>query len=380
VVSSEIYYRVSVFAGSAECDLSKELSSLTINEDATRPDQLTAHLSDQYKVFGHALQEGMEIEVDLGTSEDHSVIFRGRLYKVEGSFPESGVPTLRLLAHDRSMAMGLRRRNRPWTDMPLSGIVTTIAADYFMPAKIIINLRGDPEFTGNGVRQQNLTDLGFLRQLADRYGCEMFVIVDDQGEELHFEAQYDIMKSTPEVNLVHGRCDAPNRLLSFAASSDISKIQLPRVFSGIDYETGEPTEVTTAEVEEVGDTEDPLLDENLTAFSESYPERAEQLEGLLDAAESVQEQLREELGTYNRVAIPGFTTQEYLEQRAENQFSTSLHGMRATGTAPGNHRLHAQTAVSIFDVGGRFSGTWYLSQVTHALNQEGYTTELRCQR
>jgi phage protein D len=378
-MGNELYYRVSVAAPGAEYDLSKHLSSLTIDEQSTRPDQLTANLSDQYKVLSHALQEGMEVEVDLGTGDDHSVIFRGRIYKVQGSFPEGGVPTVRLLAHDRSMAMGLRRRNRPWTDVTLSEIVKTIAADYFIPAKIVTNLKGDPKFEKNGIRQQNITDLKFLRDLAGKYGCEMFVIADDEGEELHFDALYQIMKTVPEVTLVHGRCDVANRLLSFEANSDISKIQLPRVYSGIEYESGELIE-ESADVEEVGDTEDTLFDENLTAFRNAYPERAGQLEGLLSAAEGVQDQLRQELGTVKRLSTPGFTTRDHLKKYAENQFSTSLHGMRATGTAAGNHRLHAQAAVNITDVGGRFSGVWYMSQVTHTLNQQGYTTGIQCQR
>jgi hypothetical protein len=182
------------------------------------------------------------------------------------------------------------------------------------------------------------------------------------------------------VTLYHGRCGVPNLLLSFEASSDVSEVQLPRVFSGIDSETGERTEVTTATVEEVGSTEDTCLDENLTEFRSRYPDRAGQLEGLLSAAEEVQEGLREELGGVTREATPGFATQDDLQVRADNQFSTSVHGMRASGTTVGNQHIHAQSCVRIADVGGRFSGTWYLSQVRHVLNDRGYNTEFECQR
>ena len=54
--------------------------------------------------------------------------------------------------------------------------------------------------------------------------------------------------------------------------------------------------------------------------------------------------------------------------------------MRASGTAVGNHHLHAQAAFNIADVGKRFSGIWYLSKVRHILDKEGYRTEFECQR
>ncbi|WP_373499810.1 phage late control D family protein [Desulfococcus sp.] len=378
-MSGDLYYRVSVSAGAAAYDLSHDLTTLTVDEEASRPHQLVVELSDPYKVLSHALQEGMEVEVDLGAADDHSIVFRGRIYKVDGSFPETGVPRLTLTAYDGSMRMGLRERNRPWTDMALSALVEEIAGVYFN-GSVVVNLRGDPEFTGNGIRQQDETDLAFLLRLGARYGAEMFVISGDEEDALHFDSQHHIMTAEPEITLYHGRCGAPARLIQFEAGSDVGNIQLPRVFSGIDYESGEATEATTAPVEEVGESEDGFFDENLAAFSEREPDRAAQLEALISAAEGVQESLREELGGEERIATPGFVSQADLDTRAENQFSTSIQGMRGSGTTTGNHRIRAQSSILIQDVGGRFSGTWYLTRVRHVLNQQGYQTEIECRR
>ena len=231
-MTKDLFYQLSITADGASYDLSPDLSSFTIEEDGSKPHLLTVQVSDPFKVFSHALQVGMGIEVDLGTTEDHSVIFRGRIHKVQSDFPQDDVPILKVLAHDRSMAMGLRKRNRPWTDLSLSGIVSEISGEYFDAANVIVNLKGDPEFTGNGIRQQNETDLAFLLRLAATYGCETFVTANDEGDVLHFESQYSIMKSEPELTLYHGRSGVSNRLLSFQADSDVSNIQLPRVLSG----------------------------------------------------------------------------------------------------------------------------------------------------
>lgn len=377
-MAGALYYRVSVTAGQAAYDLSHDLTSLSLDEEGGKPDQLSIELSDPYKVFGHALQEGMEVEVDIGSTDDHSVIFRGRIYKVESNLPAQGVPTLKLTAYDKSMAMGLRKRNRAFTGLSLSDLVTQVAQIYF--ANIEVDLVGDPSFSGNGIRQQDETDLAFLLRLANHYGAEIYVLTEEDTETFYFTAQQTIMSADPEVSLYHGRCGVANRLISFQASGDVSDIQLPRVFSGIDYATGAPTEAAIAHVEDVGDTEDLFFDENMAAFGACEPERADQLQGLLAAAQQIQQDLRSELGGEERESTPGFVTQEDLNTRAENRFSTSIHGMRGSGTTVGNHRIRAQANIRIEDVGGRFSGLWYLPQVRHVLDRQGYQVEIQCQR
>jgi hypothetical protein len=207
----------------------------------------------------------------------------------------------------------------------------------------------------------------------------MYVVSGDEDDTFHFESQHHIMTADPEVTLYHGRCGAPARLIQFEAGSDVGNIQLPRVFSGIDYASGEPVEAASP-VEAVGEAEDTFLDENLAAFSEKEPDRAGQLEGLLRAAAGLPEVIRAELGGEERVPTAGFASQADLDTRAENQFSTSIQGMRGSGTTAGNHRIRAQRNILIHDVGGRFSGTWYLTRVRHVLDRQGYQTEIECRR
>ena len=381
-MAEELFYRVTVKAGPASYDLSRDLSSFTIEETGGKPDALTINLSDPAKVFSHGLQDGMGIEVDLGTTEEHSLMFRGRIYKVDSSFPQDGVPTLRILAFDASMAMGLRRRSRPWTDMTLSDLVRAIARNYFDPGRIKVSLMkgGDPTFRGNGVRQRDQTDLEFLHGLASSYGCLMFIVPEEDGDALHFEAEYRIMTGTPAVTLYHGRSGNPNRLLSFDANSNVAEIQLPRTLSGMDPDSGVPAEVRTAPLELVGAAEDQFADENMTAFRERHPDRAGRLEAMISAADAVQAALREELGTSQRRAVETFASEQDLGVLAANQFSTKLYGMNASGSADGNRLVHAQTTIDIANVGGRFSGIWYLSEVRHVLSDQGYRTEFECQR
>jgi uncharacterized protein len=378
-VPGDLYYRLTVSSSGVSYETSDDLSSLTIEQSEGVPDSLVAELADPFKVLSHAIQEGMDIEAELGTDDDHAVVFRGRIYKVDGSFPTKQTPTIAVKAYDPSMQMGLRKRNRAWPpDGALSDIVQGIASDYFR--NVEIKLLGDPTFSGNGLRQQEETDLAFLRRLAATYGCILYVTAGDDDDTLHFIAQYAAMTMDPAVAVYYGRSDVANRLLSFEPSADASQIELPRVLSGIDYDTGEPTEIDTTDLQDAGNTDDDFFSENLAALSAAQPDKASQLGDLIAAASAAQAALRADLGTSVREATPTFISEAQQSVIAQNQFSTSLRGMRGKGTTVGIRQLVAQTNILIGDVGGRFSGIWFLSQVRHILDEQGYRSEFECRR
>lgn len=379
-MNKDIFYRIYVKGLSAGYDLSPNIDTLRIEESSGKADRLTVRVSDPYKVISHAVQEGMQVEVELGTVDDHSIVFRGMIYKTRGDFPENGTPTVTLVAYDQSMAMGLRKRHRFFTDMTLTEIIKKVAKEYFSERMIQIDLSGEPSFSGNGIRQRGITDLAFLLDIAKTYGCEMFATAEENDNALNFIAQNIIMNSKPNITLYHGRCGASQRLLNFQATTDVSQIQLPRVFSGIDEKTGDLTEIENSEIDKTVESEDTFRDENFALFMAQETERTTKIKDLAKSANKSQDALRKQLGEVEIQPTIGFVTPEDLKIRSQNQFSTSLHGMRANGATNGNHRIQAQTTIEIADVGGRFSNVWYLSQVRHILDKNGYRTEFECQR
>jgi uncharacterized protein len=377
----ELFYLVSLVADKVRHDLSQDLTSFTIDESGNQPSMLTIQMSDPHHVFSSSFQEGMEVMVDLGDVEDHAIIFRGHIYKVDQDFPKSGVPTLTLRAYDRSMKMGLRKRNRIWQDVTLKEIVEQIAKKGGYGFNTVkVDEQANPEFKGNGIRQQDETDLAFLRRLAGLFDYEMFVTVTEQEDILNFLYQYNIMKADPAVTLYYDRCGVEYRLLSFQPSVDVSKIQLPRIYAGIDYYSGTPIEKQTKEFDHEIKNEDAYFDENMDEFRKAHADKADQLKEVIDAAAEVQKNLCKELGNVRREPVEGFSTPEILKARAEKQFNSSLQGMRASGTSTGNRKLLAHTCLEILNVGKRFSGKWYLAQVSHVLDKQGYTCTFQCQR
>jgi phage protein D len=377
-MSRDLFYRVGVTASAARYDLSSDVGSLTLEERESEPTKLLLELMDPFKVFSYALQDGMELEAELGTADDHELVFRGRIYHVDATFPEAGTPTVSVSAYDGLMAMGLRERNRAFTDQSLSKVVSAVAQPYFSSTSV--KVKGDPSFGPEGIRQRDETDLAFLLRLAREFGCEMYVVPTASGAEFKFTAQRIIMDAVPDVTLYHGRCDVAHRLLSFTPTSDVTAIELPRVLSGIDFKSGDPVSVSTVAPDTPPASQDDFVDENLTAFRKRYPEKAGRLETLIAAASAVQKGLRHELGDSVRRAVPTFVSSADLAERRKNQFSTQQLGMQASGSTLGNQHLRAQRSLGLLDVGGRFSGTWFLSQVKHSLTRLGFRTEFECRR
>jgi uncharacterized protein len=372
----DLYYQVII---GDSFDLSRNISTLSVEELRDQPARLDVVCADPYKVLSDALREGMSVAVSAGRHDDHSLLFRGRIYRVQADFPRDGTPQVSLQAHDNRMLMGLRNKNRVWTDQSLEDIVRAIAGQHF--EQLTVEIPGNPRFTGNGIRQQNETDLAFLLRLGREYGCEAFVKPDLDGDHFHFLSQRSIMEAEPAVTLYHGRSGDVGRLLSFQSNADISQIQLPRVLTGIDFLDGTPHDIEQTRVEEPPDTAaDAFFGENLSAFERDLPADADRISELFDIGAGQREEVVRGLGDAVRVTFPGFTTAQSLRDRQDNHFSASRLGMQGNGAAEGNQLIRANRNIRIGDLGVRFSGVWYLTEVRHHIDTDGFRTEFQCQR
>ncbi|PCC73776.1 Phage protein D [Nannocystis exedens] len=377
-MADTLFYQVLVTSGGASYDLSRDLASFTWEQDDTRPDQLTLLVPDGHKVFSHALQEGMKVELSFGTDVEHAVVFRGRIYGVDMVVPRAGAPELTIRALDRSAEMGTHRVTRRWDEKPLSTVVKDVLAPYAF-ADPAIEIVPDPDVKAV---QEGTTDLKFLSQLCDEYGCVLYVEQRPSDERVHFVGKAQIVQSEPELQLYHGRCGVPDVLDEFDATVDARRAEIPYVLTGVDRKTGKPLDPITVEPRSPGVVDDPFLAENLAAIAD--PTKRALLQQLIDAAPTAAAELRKlrlaEDGVEHDRSKPALTTTAELRLKADNWVSTHALGMSATGASAGLPRLRARTLVELLDVGGRFSGRWYVSRVKHSVGLGGYRTEFDCRR
>jgi hypothetical protein len=370
----DLFWRVTASGAGATYDLSRDLTSVLVEEEDQAPARCTIQVPDAYQLFSHAFHEGMDVEVDLGSVEDHGVVFRGRIYHVDASLPQAGVPTVTVKAYDPCMELGLEPRNRRFVGVTLKQVVEQLVQNRFSGSPAI-DLLGNPKFEGQGLRQREETDLCFLRRLAKANHCTMGV---DVAGTFRFKATANVIKEQPAVSLAYGRCDVPARLLTFQAQADAGRIEVARVISALDPITGKVLDTREIPAEPPVTPEDPLRDEGLAAFASESADRAASLDKLIKAARTVDKTFPKSLGT-RRAAIPTFSSpNQLLEDGAVQPGATAL-GMEATGSAVGQKALHVGAPTSIVG-GGRFSGPWFVSKATHSLDRQGYRTDFTCER
>lgn len=384
-MADSMYYCVKVSADgkfSDAYDLSSDLASVVWEERNCDPAMLTVVVPDPYKVMGHALREGMWLQYELGTENDHTVVFCGIIYTVEASFPPAGIPKLTLKAYDGLKELGMHRYSAPRQDeASIFDVVQAVVGDpSYKFATTMVDIS-----TAFMVQEALMaqTDLAYLATLCQEHDCFMFVRANTgTSGDFTFTDAATLMKQPPDVTLSYGRTGTANPMIEFEATVDADSLHVPDAVSSFEWLTGAPI----APIKRTPDSpllaDDPYLDENLAAIDDS--EKRGKLAGLIAAAaaaEATIQGLRLKGGEAEASEPLGpFSSVSAMQHKAENWCSIHAFGMTGSGRTGGTPKLRASAPVQIDDVGGRFSGKWFVTEVRHTLGREGYHTEFSCKR
>src|SRR5688500_14625085 len=141
-------------------DITPWVSSVTVVEDDAQADNATITIPDPRMIYADALIEGSQVEIDLGYAEDnqHALMLRAMITKVELSYPQNGVPALSLKGEDNSILMGLVEQNKVWRERKVSDIVHAIARSYGYDAQHRqISLNPDHNLRSRPIHQDGKT-------------------------------------------------------------------------------------------------------------------------------------------------------------------------------------------------------------------------------
>lgn len=369
-----LFYQIILRAGPAEYDLSSDISSLTWDQNDELPDRLTLQVPDPYKVLSHALREGTHVEFAFGTDVRHPIVFRGRIYAVTARIAPSGLQTLTVRAEDRAAELGLKRfPGRTFKNEPLSAVVTKILESYEFSKKTV-SVGPDPKL--DIVVQHDESDLEFLQELARTYGCTMFVSQGVGGEEINFVGLASLVALPPSFVFAHGRLGVDNTLTEFQGQVDARRAQNRVIIKGKETDS-EPID-PKAPPEPV----DPFFEENIAAIQDQA--KVQRLKTLIQnasvAAGEVTMLKNGTGGAQDQILYRSGMNADELKMLRENWISVNALGMTGDGTCAGLPDLRARAMIELNDVGGRFSGRWYVSEVVHTLGGEGFDTRFHCKR
>ncbi len=328
--------------------LTDDVISVSVEDHVEDADACTFEFSNRRgEWLDHPLFErGNLVEVFLGYGTRLAKLFEGLITVVEPHFPEDGVPTVTITAYDKSYRMRKKGDvDDVFPDMTYNDIVRAVAKKYGFKESEILTPDETPK--RGFVAQESEDDWHFLKNLASEIGFEVFV----ESGRLVFRSG---KRKPPSVS---GVFRYRENLKSFEPSLSVEKPPTRVVVRGWDdlkkeaFEVVVPDDLTDAERQVLGDQSGArfVADE----FGES--------EHILHDV------VAEDRNHARDLALAYFLSKEY-------------ELVTATGACVGDPELRAKRLITVAGVGERFSGTYYLTRVTHTLDDSGYLCEFEAER
>lgn len=363
---------------SSGIDITPWVSSVSVTEDDRQADSATITIPDPKLIYADALFEGSYMEIDLGYAEpdQHALMIRALVTKVELSYPDNGIPILTLKGEDRSILMGLVEKKKHWKDRKVSDIVREIAKEGGFDANHVeISLTPDPDLRGKSITQDGKTDLAFLQELAQKYHAKCFVELNERAEEvLYFIPDRRIVRlNRPNDLSLHYRTGPNANLLNFSPSFDSTYIDRKKEISDIDVK-GKPVKS-----QEKPQTQEELWKLNTIRLSQASQADQKKIDALYKQGAQLKTELQKQLAAKRKAVGKVVADRADIEDTGDS-LESQRFGMTATGTTIGNIWLRAKSNVNIDGVSNRFQKKWYVTSVTHKIDSSGYKSELKCVR
>ena len=283
---------------------------------------------------------GAELEICMGYGDAKSMplLVSGMITEITTNFPDAGSPELSVSGYDHGFPLTIGKNSRTWTKAKDSEAVHEIASFNNLGAKIETTAEKHAQ-----IEQNQESDWEFLKKLADRNHYELSV---DEQRTLHFHKPND--KAAAVVRLLYGE-----GLLSFKPEANLAgQISKVEVY-GWDPKTKKPIVGTATAGEESG----------LTGKS-----AGQHLDGLVrDPSKRPTLRLRQ----------PVFTQAE-ADQRAKAALNErAKQFLTGEGETIGLPELRPDRNVELAGLGDPFSKTYYLQQVTHKIDGNGFRSRFK---
>jgi|DewCreStandDraft_2_1066082.scaffolds.fasta_scaffold00246_30 uncharacterized protein involved in type VI secretion and phage assembly len=328
-----------------ELDVS-QVVDVVIEQDLMAADSFTIRLRDVDDRSVQRLQTytplldadrfpiGAQIEIGLGREERPEPVLVGIVMSLELEARHDAMPVLTVRGYDVSHKMRRERKSRAFLNVSDGDIVRQIAREYGLNAGSGVERTAE---IYQHVFQDNQTDWDFLQARARRIGYELFI----EGRTLYFRKPR-LGERGPELELHHTLSRVRVRL---SAPAQVSEV----VVKGWD---------PVARREIVGRAARPSLQHQI----------GEDRSGA---------QMASVLGNGRQVVV----NQPVRTQREAEALAQSIldeiagEYVQLEGMCLGDPRLRPGRPVTLKNIGTRFSGTYYLSAVTHRVTPEqGYLT------
>lgn len=287
--------------------------------------------SDTFSL-GASVQIDVETWDRTGGSNESGTLLKGEITAIEPDFNGDGVATLTVRGFDKSHRLNRETKIMTFQNVSDSDLVQTIASD----AGLSVTKDSTSEVHEH-VYQDNLTDLAFLHELAQRNGYELFVGPTD--EKLYFRKPEG---AAGEVNLEWGKA---GELISFHPRVTVAKQVNEVTVKGWDPQAKDAI---------VGQASNSSSNPSI-----GYGWGGSELSSAFSDAKRVE--VRRPVASQREADI--------MAQAILDRINSGF--VEADGVAYGNPTLNAGMKVTLSKLGDKFNGTYIVTSATHALGKEG---------
>lgn len=324
-------------------DLAQRVTGIEFEDDAEKLPKLTIRFNNaDLEITDHPLfAMGKKVQVQWGyIGGDLSQPLTFTVKAIQG------FKVRELIAYGDGHKLAAKAKSRVWKNLKYSDIASRIAGEYGL--KPVVE---DTKIALEQVAQTNQTDLNFLKELAEKVNFQCY----EENGELHFHPKKFSAKPTLAFAYYNGEY---GNLINF-----------------------EPTEKTLAEPNEVAVAGvDPMEKKPyLAKANDSNVERDAVAEGtyLYDGASGTETFKPGETG--KKTASTAKTPSEAKQQADASFKKAEEETVEASIETIGTPSLRAKQVITLYGLGKRYSGNWYVKSVRHVLGQ-GYRCSATLER
>jgi uncharacterized protein len=310
---------------------------------------------------------GKTAELHMGYGGSLTVMLTGNFTSMEPNFPSSGAPTLTVRGLNVLHKLRTKQFTTVWTDKKPSEIAENIATlsdpdnkkVKRFPLPIVTDAATkSQEVPVANTSQSNQYDIDFLLNLARQNGYVLFVEEGDstaKGIQSQRRLYFGPSQAGQGTGLrqVTFKLEWGKSLIDFKPTlTTANQIKSVKV-NGWDRNAKKPI-VGTASID------DPKLKLNKDLH-----------DLILQKCDAREETVVDE---------PVFTKAEADKRALAILSDRSKEIVKASATSIGLADLRAGQRVQIAGLGARFSGTYFITDTTHTINDSGYITKFNCRR
>lgn len=316
---------------------------IVVNERVDSPATCSLFLSDSTREWTDSedYSEGSELKITLGYKDDVAEVFCGEITGVNPQFRENSDDLLVVKAKNKLHRLARGKKTCSFSEVTDADIIKEIVSAAQLDDDIDDIGQTQHIFT----MQRNQTDYEYISMLARKHGCKIYI----KNDTFYFK-KADTAEEE-EVIIEWGKT-----LLEFNVQSDTSE-QLSSVeVRGWDNENGEAI-VGTAEL---GDIKTPFGGEKTGgALVDEFFDGAKMI--LID--ENV-------------------IDQQSADELAKDILNgNSMNYVTGSGKCEGNHKIKVGTIIELKELGGKFSGKYFVNSLKHVFNtNSGFITHFTVSR